>query len=131
MQRRDIDPWGGWDQYASVPAVEVTNPTRMLICSGMCAPNENGQSILPPEDVGGQISAALDKVEELLGAADFTLADVVRMNIYTLDVDAVMQSSAHVDRLRAAGVTVPGTLVGVTRLGLPGLVVEIEVTAMK
>jgi enamine deaminase RidA (YjgF/YER057c/UK114 family) len=132
MKRRNIDPWGGWDQYASVPAIEVINPTHILTCSGMCAPNEHGRSVLPPEDVTGQISAALDQVDTLLHASGYVLADVIRMNIYTLNVDAVMASYEIIaKRLKAAGASVAGSLVGVTKLGLPDLVIEIQVTAMK
>ena len=132
MERRNIDPFGGWDRYASVPAVEVINPTRMLMCSGMCAPNADGRSVLPASDIRGQIGAALDKVQVLLDAAGYTLADAVRMNIYTLDVEAVMANyDLIVDRLNSAGALIAGTMVGVTRLGLPDLMLEIEVTAIK
>jgi enamine deaminase RidA (YjgF/YER057c/UK114 family) len=132
VERRDIDPFGGWDRYASVPAIEIVNPSRMLICSGMCAPNENGRSVLPASDVRGQIAAALDKVQVLLRASDYTLADAVRMNIYTLDVQAVMDNyDIIVHRLTDVGAKIAGTMVGVTRLGLPDLMIEIEVTAFK
>jgi len=132
LERRNIDPFGGWDRYASVPAVEVIGPTRMLMCSGMCAPNVDGRSVLPASDIRGQIAAALDKVQVLLDAAGYTLADAVRMNIYTLDVEAVMANyDLIVDRLVDAGALIAGTMVGVTRLGLPDLMIEIEVTAIK
>lgn len=132
MERRNIDPWGGWERYASAPAIEIVNPARMLLCSGMCASDAEGRALVPPDDIPGQIAAALDKVEELLAAAGYTLADAVRMNIYTLDVEAVMAAYAViVERLNRAGAVIAGTLVGVTRLGMPDLMIEIEITAMR
>ena len=132
MERRNIDPWGGWERYASTPAVEIVNPSRMLLCSGMCASDENGRALVPPDDIRGQITAALDKVEYLLVQSGYTLADAVRMNVYTLDVDAVMGAyDIIVKKLNGAGAVIAGTLVGVTKLGMPDLMVEIEITAMK
>jgi enamine deaminase RidA (YjgF/YER057c/UK114 family) len=59
-----------------------------------------------------------------------SLADVVRMNIYTTDIDAFFESySAIAERLLAAGIQPPGTLLGVARLAFPSLLVELEATA--
>jgi enamine deaminase RidA (YjgF/YER057c/UK114 family) len=131
FKRRRIDPWGGWDQYAALPAIEIENPRRMLMCSGLCAPTKDGRSILPLSDVAGQMAAAFDQVEELLRAANFSLADATQFNIYTLNVDAVMASDVIVKRLKAAGVAIPGTIIGVTGLAFKDQVIELEMTAMK
>ena len=57
--------------------------------------------------------------------------NLVRLNIYTTDVDAffaVYETQAA--RLGAAGVAPPGTLLGVGRLAFPELMVELEGTAV-
>ena len=58
------------------------------------------------------------------------LADVVRLNLYTTDVDEALK---HFDilgsRFGPAGAAPPMTLLGVTRLALPPLMFEIEATA--
>jgi enamine deaminase RidA (YjgF/YER057c/UK114 family) len=80
--------------------------------------------------MAGQLGLALDNVEAVLAAADMSLANVVRMNIYTTDIDAFFQSyGAVAGRLLAAGVQPPGTLLGVARLAFPELLVELEATA--
>ena len=58
-------------------------------------------------------------------------SNVVRLNIYTTDVDQFFNSYGEMaGRLAAAGVAPPGTLLGVTRLAFPDLMVEIEATAV-
>ena len=52
------------------------------------------------------------------------------MTIYTTDVDATLAAyDAITERLALAGATPPATLLGVTRLAIPGMAVEIDVTA--
>jgi enamine deaminase RidA (YjgF/YER057c/UK114 family) len=81
--------------------------------------------------MAAQLSLALDNVEAVLAGADMTLANVVRLNIYTTDVDAVLAGyESMAGRLAAVGVAPPATLLGVTRLAFPELLVELEATAV-
>jgi enamine deaminase RidA (YjgF/YER057c/UK114 family) len=77
-----------------------------------------------------QVGLAMDNVEAVLAGADMTLADVVRFNIYTTDVDELLSCfDVIAGRFGAAGVQPPSTLLGVTRLASPDLMVELEATA--
>ena len=77
-----------------------------------------------------QVALTLDNLEAVLSAADMGLANITKLGIYTTDVDEAMK---HFDilgaRFGAASATPPMTLLGVTRLALPGLMIEIEATA--
>ncbi|QBI53059.1 hypothetical protein EKD16_06305 [Streptomonospora litoralis] len=54
-----------------------------------------------------------------------------RLNVYSTDVDLLFQHyGVLASRLGAAGVAPPATVLGVARLALPGLMVEIEGTAV-
>jgi enamine deaminase RidA (YjgF/YER057c/UK114 family) len=56
---------------------------------------------------------------------------VVRLNYYTTDVDRFFEAhDALVGRLAEAGCQPSSTLLGVTRLAFPELLVEIEATAV-
>jgi enamine deaminase RidA (YjgF/YER057c/UK114 family) len=56
---------------------------------------------------------------------------VLRLNIYTVDVDAFFEHfGVLAARLAAAGVAAPGTLLDVSRLAFPDLLVELEATAL-
>jgi enamine deaminase RidA (YjgF/YER057c/UK114 family) len=90
MQRTPINPhpWTvklGFDQ-----AELIEGHRRMLVCSGQDAVDANGAP-RHPGDMAAQLELALDNLEAILGAADMTLADVVRLNVYTTDVDEVIK----------------------------------------
>ena len=77
-----------------------------------------------------QTQVTLENIGKALEAAGATPADVVRINIFTINVDEY-RTKAHAETLKFFGDTRPtSTLVGVTRLAQPEYLVEIEVTAV-
>ncbi len=108
----------------------VAGATRPLYVSGQTAMSADGR----PEhggDLAAQLTLSLDNLEAVLHAADMTLASLVRLNVYTTDVDALMPDyGVLATRLGAAGVAPATTLLGVTRLAIPGQLVELEGTAV-
>jgi enamine deaminase RidA (YjgF/YER057c/UK114 family) len=66
----------------------------------------------------------------VLTAAGMGLADITMLRIYATDVDAALANFDLLgQRMAPVGAAPPMTLVGVTRLALPPLMIEIEVTA--
>ncbi|MEJ1936249.1 RidA family protein, partial [Nostoc sp. NIES-2111] len=80
-----------------------------------------------PGDMAAQIALSLDNLEAVLRGADMTLANLARLTIYATDVDALFRHyGVLASRLGAARATPPTTLLGVSRLALPELLVEVE-----
>src|SRR5262245_42157343 len=134
MERRTINPWTWTDHYGVAQGVEISGASRTVICSGQIAVDAEGQP-LHAGDMKAQVKLALDNLETVLRRADMTLTDVVRMNVYTTDMDAFVaelaESGILFTRLKEARCCPVLTGVGVTRLAFPELMVEIEATAMK
>lgn len=130
MQRTAVNPWD-WSLAMGFNQGELVKGTnRTLFAAGQAAVDAEGKP-LHLGDMGAQIAAALDNVEAVLAGAGMTLADVVRMNIYTTDVDGFFAHLGdYTERLAAAGVAPAGTLLGVSRLAFPELLVELEATAV-
>lgn len=130
VERTAINPvtWSlgmGFDQ-GSV----VSGHTRTLYCSGQTAMGDDGAP-RHDGDVAAQLALCLDNLEAVLGAAGMSLADLVRLNVYTTDVDGLLPHyGVLASRLGAAGVAPPTTMLGVARLAVPGQVVELEGTAV-
>ncbi len=82
--------------------------------------------------MGAQVAQALDNLETVLREAGLTLADVVRLNYYTADVERFLPEGAPVlgARFAESGCRPASTLLGVARLARPELLVEIEATAV-
>ncbi|GLZ78832.1 hypothetical protein Afil01_36390 [Actinorhabdospora filicis] len=108
----------------------VSGNTRTLYLSGQTAMSAEGK----PEhdgDMAAQLALSLDNVEAVLAGAGMSLANLVRLNVYTTDVDLLFQHyGVLAGRLGAAGVAPATTMLGVTRLAIPGQLIELEGTAV-
>jgi len=129
MERTAINPWP-WSVAMGFNQAElVTGATRTLHLSGQTAMDAEGQP-QHPGDMESQLRMALDNLEAVLSGAGMSLGDVVRLNLYTTDVDGLFGCYGVIaERLATAGVQPPGTLLGVARLAFPELLVELEATA--
>jgi enamine deaminase RidA (YjgF/YER057c/UK114 family) len=131
INRRLINPWQWQDSLGFVQGVEIFGAQRALICSGQASVDADGRPV-HPDDMRAQLVQAFDNLEAVLRAADYTLANIVRLNYYTTDVDRFLQShDAAAQRVAASGARFTSTLLGVSRLAFPELLVEIEATAVR
>ena len=130
MQRNSINPvsWSirlGFDQAQLVGGYE-----RLLVCSGQDAVDADGNP-QHPGDMGAQLELSLDNLEAVLGRAGMTFANVVRLTVFTTDFDEFVK---HWTRLTARFEGSDGrfatSLLGVTRLFTPQLLVLLEATAV-
>ena len=130
MQRTPINPvpWSirlGFDQ-----AQLIEGHQRQLVCSGQDAVDSDGNP-QHPGDMGAQLELSLDNLEAVLAAAEMTLADVVRLNVYTTDFDEFVKHWGTLkDRFGNADGRFTTSLLGVTRLFTPQLLVLLEATAV-
>ncbi len=108
----------------------VSGQTRTLYVSGQTATSDDGKP-RHDGDMAAQLTLSVDNLEAVLSGAGMSLANLVRLNVYTTDVDLLFQHyGALAGRLGAAGAAPASTLLGVTRLAVPGLLVELEGTAV-
>jgi enamine deaminase RidA (YjgF/YER057c/UK114 family) len=130
MQRTAVNPWSWSLQLGFDQAQLVEGPGRVLICSGQDAVDANGNP-QHPGDMAAQLTVALDNLESVLSGAHMTLANVVRLNVYTTDVDTLLQHFAVLtERFEDTGERFASTLLGVARLPAPQLLIMLEATAM-
>jgi enamine deaminase RidA (YjgF/YER057c/UK114 family) len=130
VERTAVNPWQWSLQFGFNQGEIVEGGQRVLFCAGQTAVDADGA----PQhagDMAAQIGLAADNLEAVLREAGMGLANVVRLNFYTTDVDAFLANAGVLgERTGAAGVAPPGTLLGVARLAFPELMVEIEATAV-
>lgn len=107
----------------------VSGETRTLYISGQTAMEADGK---PRDgDMGSQLALAVDNLDAVLREAGMSLANLVRLNVYTTDVDQLFPHyGVLAGRLGAAGVSPTTTMLGVARLAIPGQLVELEGTAV-
>ena len=129
MRREAVNPWD-WSLRLGYNQGEVTEGgARHLTVAGQTSVDAEGRPC-HPGDMRAQVTLALDNLEAVLGAAGMRLADVTRLGIFVTDVDAALAAFDLIGaRLGRAGAAPPMTLLGVTRLARPELMVEIEASA--
>ena len=130
MNSQAVNPWSwslklGFDQ-----ARLIEGQRRELLCSGMDAVDTDGNP-QHPGDMAAQLELALDNLEAVLADAGMTLANVVRLNAYTTDVDDLFKHwTTVVGRFGDVDGGFATSVLGVTRLGAPPLLVLLEATAV-
>jgi len=116
-------PWAKVMGYAR--AVRVGN---VIEVSGTAAAAPDG-TILAPGDVEGQTRAALATIGQALGELGASFADVVRTRVLLVDASRWEEAArAHGEVFR--DIRPASTLVAVTRLVDPAMLVEIEAEAI-
>jgi enamine deaminase RidA (YjgF/YER057c/UK114 family) len=129
MKRTPVNPWP-WSLKLGYNQAEILEGSRrQLVCAGQTAVDSEG---IPqhPGDMRGQVTLALDNLEVVLKGAGMGLAQVTRLGVFATDVDEALKNFDVLGmRFGAAGVSPPMTLVGVTRLAIPPLMIEIEADA--
>lgn len=129
MERTAVNPWDWSVKLGYNQAEIIQGATRQVTCAGQTAVDGNGAP-QHPGDMRAQIILALDNLEAVLAQADMTLAHVTRLGIYATDVDEALQNFDVMGmRFGPHQSAPPMTLLGVTRLAIPGLLFEIEATA--
>lgn len=129
MKRTAINPWEWSIKLGYNQAEVIEGPTRQVVCAGQTAVDEKGNPQYPG-DMRAQISLALDNLEAVLKMAEMDLSNVIKLGVYATDVDEALKNFDLMGmRFGQHQVAPPMTLLGVTRLAIPGLLFEIEATA--
>jgi enamine deaminase RidA (YjgF/YER057c/UK114 family) len=130
IERTAVNPVKWSAEFGFNQGELVSGHTRTLYCSGQTAMSDDGK----PQhdgDMAAQLALSLDNLEAVLGEAGMTLANLVRLTVYTTDVDLLLPHyGVLAARLGAARVAPATTMLGVTRLAIPGQMIELEGTAV-
>ncbi|MGG8408945.1 RidA family protein [Streptomyces sp. 12297] len=130
MERTAVNPVTWSKELGFNQGEVVSGPTRTLYISGQTAMSGDGKP-RHDGDLAAQLELSIDNLEAVLGEAGMSLANLVRLNVYTTDVDLLFRHyGVLAARLGAAGVAPTSTMLGVTRLAIPGQLVELEGTAV-
>lgn len=109
----------------------VSGHTRTLYCSGQTAMSADGEP-RHEGDMAAQLALSIDNLEAVLTAAGMSPANLVRLNVYTTDVDLLFRHYGMLASwLGASGVRPATTMLEVTRLAILGQLVELEGTAVE
>ena len=129
MKRFIINPWSWQEVLGFVHGNKVSETGEIMFLSGQTASDANGDC-LHPGNMELQIEQVLDNIGTILQQGGMSFDNVMRLNIYTVDLPALLACHDQmVASLQKRGCLHAGTLLGVSALAAPGALVEMEVTA--
>lgn len=135
MKRESINPWDWGLQWSMDQGEVVEGATRHLHCSGQVAvrpdpDSEMGISIVSPDEIRGQMESALANVDAVLEKAGMARKDIVSLRFFTTDIDGFLANyDVYAGWIAEAGTKPPQSLLGVARLVMPELKIEVEAFA--
>ncbi len=131
MQKTALNPTPWLGHFNLSHGVAVEGAARIVFLSGQTASAADG-SAMHAGNMQAQVEEAWRQVVAALSEAGMTTDNIVRLNMYVTDVDAFMAAAPAVMGLWASktGTHPCGTLLGVSRLYDPAIMVELEVTAV-
>ena len=130
MEKRIIDPWKWGEQTNSAQAVEVTNVSGTLYCSGQVAIDENG--VPSDSDMHSQLIQTIQNLEKLIIEAGYECKNIIRLNVYTTSTKDFFTTcmDVYVPFLQKYGLKQATTLLEVKGL-FATLNIELEATVVK
>ena len=130
MEKRAINPTPWLQHFNLHHGIEVTGAQRTLYLSGQTSTESDGTAI-HPDNLVAQFGKAWSNLKDALAESNMKPANVVRLNIYTTDVERFMAEAGDIVPIFAKdGVQPVCTLLGVSRLFDPAIMVELEATAV-
>ena len=128
MDKRHINPE---DHYSIAPASQAVRCGNTIYVAGQCALDRD-LNVLHPGDLVKQTAIAVENVRKVLAACGAGLDDIVKMTTFYVSGGSREDWEVSV-RERLRHFTGPGpasTVIPVSALVIPGLVIEIEAIAM-
>ena len=120
-----INPKGMTQPSAYSHLVKVDN---LLFIAGQVALDGDG-NIIGEGDMSAQVRQVLENLKTVLASEDADFSNVVKVNIFTTDIDRFLETSA-VRREYLGDHPPASTLVQIERLARPVFLVEIEAIAI-
>ena len=135
MRRSSVNPFDWGLAYSMDQGEVVEGASRHLRCSGQIPvdpdpDSELGIVVVSPDDLRGQIEHTLRNIDSILEKAGMGRENIVALRFFTTDIDGFLANyDVYADWIAPAGTRPPQSLIGVNRLVLEELMVEIEIEA--
>ena len=108
--------------------VAIATGSRLVCIAGQVALDRDF-NLVGGDNLRAQTVAAMRNVETAIGAVGATWDDIVRRTIYTTKPTEYETITSAIDEVTGGAGHPAQTILGVTGLAVPGLLIEIECTA--
>ncbi len=115
-------------RYSHVARIDLAG-ARLLILSGQIATDEDGK-LIGPDDMTAQANAIFEQIGTILAAHGAAFEHIVNIRTYLTDMDRIAKYAQARQKRLSADALPTSTTVEVSRLAVPGALLEVEVTAV-
>ena len=129
MHHRELVNPPGLHPAPGFSHVAIASGTKVVHFAGQVALAADF-ALVGEGDLEAQTRAAMENLKVAMNAAGVGWGDVVRRTIYTLHPTEYETITRAIDEVTGGAEHPAQTIVGVTGLAVPGLVIEIECTAV-
>lgn len=122
--------WGQWQPRVGFSqAASAKNAKRMLFLSGVGSEEEMQGTVQHPGDFDAQCKDAWASIKKILEREGGSVKNIVRVVTYVTDPRSLRANNACKKAALGDGPYPPHTFLNVSQLALPGMLIEVEVTA--
>ena len=135
MKRESVNPTDWGLKFCMDQGELVAGVSRYLHFSGQISVepdpgSEMGIAIKHVGDIRGQMQLSLANIDSVIEKAGMNRSNILSLRFFTTDMDGFLDNyDVYADWIQDAGTCPPQSLLGVNRLVLPDLLVEIEAVA--
>lgn len=128
METRQINPWTWQDRLGFSQAWRLDGPQTLILMAGQSAVGANG-NLVAEGDFEGQVRQIFANFETVLEQSGAGLDAIYKLTIYLTDIQNLPMYERIVAEL-LPGPKPCGTALEVGALAAPGMMVEIDATAV-
>jgi len=128
VNKQQINPWNWQDQFGFSQAWRVDGAQSILFLSGQGPMSADGR-VVGEGDFGAQTRQVFENLRTVLAEAGAGLESIVKLVVYITDTTLLFDYG----RVKAEYIEGPqpaSTAIGVASLALPGMMIEVDATAI-
>ncbi|MBN2466805.1 MAG: RidA family protein [Deltaproteobacteria bacterium] len=128
MKKTQINPWTWQDQYGFSQAWRVEGGQSVIFVSGQSSISADGV-VMHGDNFEAQVRLSFENLHAILQQAGASFDDVVKLVVYLVDISKLpIYGAAQAEFFK--GKMPAQTVVQVSALALPGMMVEVEAIAV-
>jgi enamine deaminase RidA (YjgF/YER057c/UK114 family) len=128
MDKRQVNPWTWQDQLGFSQAWRVDGAQSVVLLAGQAPISPEGD-LVGEGDFEAQTRQVFENLRAVLEQAAAGFESIVKLTVYLLDTTR-LRDYARVKAEYIPGPQPASTAVGVASLALPGMMIEVEATAV-
>lgn len=128
MDKRQINPWRWQDAFGFSQAWRVDDPHSIVFLSGQAPISPEGQ-LVGEGNFEAQARQVFENLGTVLEQSGATFDSIVKVVVYVTDTSK-LRDYARVKAEYIPGAQPASTAIGVASLALPGMMIELDATAV-